>query len=59
MLDPLKIHEIEQAMQSVREVTCPFYWALYEGCQEQGFTKAEAMDIVIAQVQKYMPPESE
>lgn len=43
MLDPAKRAEVEQGLAMLVEALPPIWWGLFNGCKEQGFTEAQAM----------------
>lgn len=44
--------EFDQQLAEFKDTIPKLYWALYAGCQNEGFTKEEAMEIVIATIQQ-------
>jgi len=46
MLDPKMAAEIEQGVAAIRELFPPVWRALSQECLKEGFTEAEAMDLV-------------
>ena len=45
ILDPKKIHEMEQSSQLLKEHFTPFLFSFFDGCVEQGFTRGEALQL--------------
>lgn len=52
MLDDKKRQEVEQGLAELKETFPAYLWAMYEGSMEVGFTERQAMEIVVATIQK-------
>jgi hypothetical protein len=46
MLDPRKAAEYEQSTMTLGEVLPPMWWRIYRGCIAQGFSEAQALELV-------------
>jgi len=47
ILNPKKIHEMEQSSQLLKEHFTPFLYSFFDGCVKQGFTRDEALQLTI------------
>lgn len=45
ILDPKKIHEMEQSNQLLKEHFTPFLYSFFDGCVQQGFKRGEALQL--------------
>lgn len=47
-MDPKSIHELEQAVQGIKEQFCPVVYSIYRGFVDAGFSDAQALDLTKA-----------